>query len=261
MNTKKALLPQTYDELKRVNFYRLASPDWKRKNYIDTQTHKVTNDSSVLWSVPWDYINNDSKRQTLCRHAQDLFQMYALVPPFCVGCFKIVVKPERLSQLFLLRDLMYEMAEEDPTVWCKCGIEQRMYVPGLYGGYFYTDDRETWRKRYDEVRERVTQRIGDISVVMKRYCTEFEKELGDSIETEERQPEDAQRVQDFYFHHLDLEKEGLGYQPALVKLEVYQAWIDWGWKFGSEEDRKEIEDTYNSGKPLYPKPTTYERET
>lgn len=243
---------ESYAQLNRINFYRHMPADWKAKHYINVKTHKITSNDYGNWESVWDYVNNDPKRETYCVHAQNFAKAYNMVPPFCVSCWKVVAKPRKLSELFRLCDLMYAMGKEDEAVWCKCGTEHRSYVPGIYGGYFYTDSKSDGLKRLVKVRS-----IIDMPVVLKRYCTEFERALGDSIDTEERQPEDAKELQDFFFAHLG-QSETIGQQARLIKLEVYQGWIDFGWKFGSPEDRKEIEDTYNDGKPLYPKPRTYE---
>jgi hypothetical protein len=147
------------------------------------------------------------------------------------------------------------MVVDDGGVSCKCGIELRTYVPGLYGGYFYTNSREEGLKRLKQVRELVIMQISPkVPVVLKRYCTEYERDLGDSAKYV--MPEHAKDVEKFYMAHI-AESEAYK-QPKLAKLEVYQGWMDFGWKFGTDEDRKEIEDTYNNGKPLYPKPRTYE---
>lgn len=246
-----------YSEMKMLNFYRRASSEWKRKNYIDTKTHKITIDSSLIWDIPWDMVNNDPVRHKNCRHSQDLFEMYHMVPPFCYDCWKVVVRPRTHAELISLRNLQREMATEDPDVWCKCGIELRTYVPGLYGGYFYTNSKEDGLKRLQQVRKRIKYNttIGDVPVYLKRYCTEFEKELGDSAKYE--MPESAEKLQEFYLSHM-AEIDFPCQQPKLIKLEVYQGWIDFGWKFGTPEDRKEIEEIYNDGKPLYPIPRTYE---
>jgi len=247
-----------YSTLNRMNFYRQTSKEWKQRNYICPETHKIMVNQYSEWNTPWDFVNNDPKRVAWCRAGQDLAEMYQMVPPFCVSCWKVVVKPQKHSELIQLRDIQREMALEDPAVWCKCGIEQRPYVPGLYGGYFYTDSKEDGLNRLEQVRDVLWSKIPDIPICLKRYCTEFEKSLGDSIDTEKRNPKDAQDIQDFYLAHLK-KTQVHPQQPRIIKLEVYQGWIDWGWKFGTDEDRKEIEDTYNDEKPLYPKPRTYER--
>jgi len=244
----------SYSVLNRTNFYRHTSKEWKKRNYISLETQKVTANGFSDWNTPWDFVNNDKKRGMWCRRAQELAEMYNMIPPFCINCWKIVVKPRKHSELILLRNIQREMAENDPDCWCKCGIELRNYVPGLYGGYFYTDSKEMGINRYKQVRENVPEHI---PVILKRYCTEFEMRCGDSIDTEKRQPEDVEELQKFYFAHID-EPLIMQAQPKLIKLEVYQGWIDWGWKFGSEEDRSEIERTYNDGKPLYPQPRKYE---
>lgn len=184
--------------------------------------------------------------------------MYKFVPSMCRNCWKVVVKPRKHSELIKLRNLQREMAEADPKCYCKCGTEHRSYVSGLYGGFFYTDSKEDGLDRLDQVRCLVSCISDAIPVILKRYCTEFEMEIGDSALTEEKLPEDADEIEKFYMAHLD-DTPRNPQQPRLIKLEVYQGWIDYGWKFGSPEDRKEIEETYLDGKPLFKPPRTYER--
>lgn len=248
---------ESYYALNRLNFYRHTTAEWRQRNYVDLKSHKVDYHKHADWETPWDYVNNDPKRK-ICRRLQDFFMMYNFPPSMCRNCWKVVVKPQKHSELIKLRDIQRDMATDDPMVWCKCGTDLRSYVPGIYGGYFYTDSKDAGLDRLDQVRKIVRERIGNVSVILKRYCTEYEIEIKDSIETEDKLPVDHQEIEKFYLYHLS-ESDTQNIQPAIVKLEVYQGWMDFGWKFGTPEDRKEIEDTYNNGKPLHIKPRTYER--
>lgn len=255
---KRPPVPKSYAELNRVNFYRHASMDWKRRNYVSIDTHKVTSDVYSEWETPWDYVWNDPKRKA-CRILQEFFEMYEFPASMCRSCWKVVVKPRKHSELIKLNEIQYDMARKDPMCWCKCGTEHRSYVPGIYGGYFYTDSKEIGLDRLYQVRELVWNHIStEIPVVLKRYCTEYELKIKDSIDTEKKLPEDADLIEKFYFAHME-KNDRKNIQPNLIKLEVYQGWMDFGWKFGTPEDRKEIEDTYNDGKPLHIIPRTYER--
>ena len=249
---------KSYKDLNRLNFYRHAPADWKSRYYVSNETHKIVNNTYSDWETPWDFVNNDPKRSGNCGKCHDLFKMYKFVPSMCRACWKVVVRPRKHSELIKLRNLQREMASKDSDCWCKCGTEHRSYVPGLYGGYFYTDSKEAGFYRLDQVRIRVANEIGDVLVILKRFCTEFEMELGDSANIEAKLPDDAAEIEQFFFAHLDSPQKN-HQQPRLIKLEVYQGWMDFGWKFGSPEDRKEIEDTYNGGNPLYPAPRKYER--
>jgi len=251
------MLELSYSDMSSLNFYRRASPEWKLQHYIDSETSKITTKPTADWESPWDFINNDPKRTNQCRDAQDFFKMYDMVPPFCIDCWKVVVKPQKHSELIALRNLQIEMAAEDPECWCKCGIELRTYVPGLYGGYFYTNSKEAGLKRLDQVRKKVCQCDMDpnVPIILKRYCTEFEIKLGDTAKY--KMPDNAEALEEYYLSTL-AKRTYMKPQPELIKLEVHMGWIDFGWKFGTPEDRKEIEDTYNDGKPLHPKPRTYE---
>ena len=239
-----------------LNFYRKTSLDWKSRNYVDLETQLVTVRPYADWESPWDFVCNDYKRGQNCRHAQDFCEMYNMIPPFCWNCWKVVVKPGKHSELIALLNLMCDMAEADNTVWCKCGIEVRNYVPGLYGGYFYTDSKEMGLRRLEQVRKLVSNDLMiDIPVYLKRACTEFENKLGDSEKW--KLHKDAETLQNHFFSNM-AEINKADQQPRIIKLQVHQWWIDFGWKFGSEEDRKEIEIGYNEGLPIHPQPRKYE---
>ncbi len=238
-----------------LNIYRKASPKWKSENYISIETGLITSITHYDWNIPWHMINMDSERLKYCALCHDLFHMYDIVPPHCLDCWKVVVRPRKHSELIRLRHIMLELKSRDLECWCKCGIEMRPYVRGLYGGYFYNDGKDEGLYRLKQIEEIVwTQISADVPVYLKRYCTEFENKLGDSSKYES--PEWAEGIQKNYFSKCEKPKFHCK-QPQIVLTEVEQGWLEYGWKYGTDEDRKEIEDTYNDGKPLYPIPRTY----
>jgi len=100
----------------------------------------------------------------------------SFIPIACMNCWKIVVRPQNIKQLFILLALQQEM-----NVRSKCGIETRWTVHGLYGGYFYTSSLEEGLERYKQVREKIDEWLGkDVKVLLKRGCTEYELAHGDS---------------------------------------------------------------------------------
>lgn len=245
-----------WKELEILNFYPKASEQFKAGHFVDKDTGLVTSHKTPSWDPPWDYVQNDPQRNVMCSRMHFIFETYNLIPPFCQECWKVVVRPTTLRELFKLRDLQRQMAKEDPQCWCKCGIEVRMYAPGLYGGYFYNNGRAAGEEKYIWVRKAVDEQIGQhVGVVLKRYCTEFEKELGDSAEYEP--PPHCQDIQNFIMTTFE-EGEPIK-QPGIVKMNVYHSWIKFGWKFGTPQDRREIENDWNHGEPLYPLPRKYNK--
>lgn len=99
-----------------------------------------------------------------------LFTLLNHIPSYCRECYKVVVMPRTLVELFDLYELQKEMG-----VPCKCGIEKRLTDTRLYGGYFYCVGMEEGKKRYKEVRTLVNKHLSPkTGVILKRYCTEFE---------------------------------------------------------------------------------------
>lgn len=113
----------------------------------------------------------------LCGRYQDIFaKKIGFIHSRCHECWKVVVKPHTVEELFKLYD--YQQRIDIPA---KCGVEVRKYVPRLYGGYFYNKSLEQGRECHRIVEEGIHKIISkDIEVVLKRGCTEFEMQFGAS---------------------------------------------------------------------------------
>ena len=190
-----------------------------------------------------------------------LFQTMNFKPSFCRdSCWKVVVSPRTLRELHLLRDVQLDMVEADPKCWCKCGIEMRPTNGGVfYGGYFYANSKEDGLERWREVRGMVDSNISKgVPVILKRHCTEMELKLGDP----ERYipPPNATDQEKRYFEMMDTTDFDEHSQPGWALEQVEQNWISYGWKYGTPEDRKQIEEDHNNGQPLYPPSRTYHPE-
>jgi hypothetical protein len=227
----------------------------KGGHWIDIDTHKVTKLKHIEFDSCWDHVNPDPDRHK-CGKLRALFEAKSFIPSFCESCWKVVVTPRTLRELFALRDLMLEMASENPLCFCKCGIETRDWTPGkVYGGYFYNNSKEQGLKRWREVRGLVTDKISSgVNVILKRYCTEFEVMTGDSAKYQ--RPSNADEVEDMFFHIIENESLKIR-QPEWALLDTYAKWILHGWRWGSDRDRRQIEEDHNDGKPLYNIPRTY----
>lgn len=97
------------------------------------------------------------------------------VPSYCQECWKVVVRPRTLKELFKLEEL-----QEKCDMPCKCGIEERISVSGLYGGYFYSRSLEEGLECYGKVKKLMDLNFDGIKVFLKRGCTEYEVGHGDS---------------------------------------------------------------------------------
>jgi len=179
------------------------------------------------------------------------FPCYGIIPSPCHNCYKVVVRPKNLDQLFELYRLQQCM--DRPS---KCGIEGREWVDGLYGGYFYNTGLEEGRECYRAVREEVSKCISpDVSVILKRACTEYElpPPIGfgfgpsDKWVVTPEQERLEERLNESFVQHDYYAIPGKYRRAQLVNI-----WVRWA---ASHGDMTYL--NYTDGKPFYQKPVTY----
>ncbi len=164
------------------------------------------------------------------------------VPIECQSCWKVVVRPTTLQQLYHL--LFIQKALNLPS---KCGIERRDSVCGNYGGYFYNHSIHEGLECLKLVRKNVTDNIKngeDVEVFLKRGCTEFEHRAGDSrfwTFTEEQVAVEALVMQ-----NVDHEVEKT-LQPENIQIDVEQRWIEFAFERGDLTYK-----LFTKGKPIFP---------
>ena len=179
------------------------------------------------------------------------------VPRHCQDCYKVVVKPRTLKQLFEL--LKIQKALNHPA---KCGIEPRESVHGLYGGYFYNKGLQAGTECYHMVcnalfdndllaplLEELDERGKTTRVLLKRACTEYEHACGPSDKWEVT-PE-QKIIEDRLEQYLVIDEMNLR-QPEHVIFNVQRRWIEWAWKNGDPTYAE-----FTGGEPLYPAYVTY----
>lgn len=224
---------------------------------------------SPALDIPWIYVRPDNDKDCGFWH-QVIFDTYNLVPVGCFGCWKVVVRPRSLTELFKL--LIYQ--QDVYKGHCKCGIELRKYVHGNYGGYFYNRSVEEGLECYKTVRKAVDERISpQVAVTLKRGCTEYELKFGDSSKWEQiaetgKYEKEGQVLTtlggqklldriDLISNNVERQKkqevsEGcFSTQPVSVKVAVIRSWIEHAYSIG---DPTALD--YNDG-PFYTPPVTY----
>lgn len=172
---------------------------------------------------------------------------HRFVPIGCQNCFKVVVRPQTLDQLFELEALQKKM-----DLPAKCGVELRDTVFGNYGGYFYNRGLEAgllcWSKIRKEVNECIHQGL-DIPVILKRGCTEMEHSLGRSDEWKmtDEQIEFETRLNQYFVNNISAIR-----QTDELKDDVRQRWIERAYSIG---DKTYL--NYTDGESLHPEYVTY----
>ena len=180
------------------------------------------------------------------------FQQLKHIPSHCRSCWKIVVRPKTLEQLFDLYELQKVMG-----VPCKCGLEIRETVHGNYGGYFYTRSKKAGLERYKQVRALVDEHLGeDVDVLLKRYCTEFEigpGSFGDSSKTEGVTLEEKE-MEEYIEAHMPRVGSN-NPQSKHIVANVLRRWIEHAYTIGDETYK-----IFTGGESLFPPYTTYHKE-
>jgi len=232
--SKRGKMNNLYENLSKINIIRQCMPMMEPNGglYIDTETLKITARRRIPLDTNWVMVKEPIGIDCVLNYSI-LFGLFARVlgmpPSRCQYCWKVSVKPETLEQLFKLEKV--QRGIKDQVYGCKFGIDTREYVLAKYGGYFYCRGKEEGLKTLELVRKEVKEHIGDIPVLLKRACTEMEKEFGDSI--------------NWQLTDLHLEKEALikdnfdlssfePIQPDMVKVELVQRFIEFAAKIGDK---------------------------
>jgi hypothetical protein len=218
----------------------------KQGYYLRDVDGKVTAELHQTWNTPWHHVNDDGKSDCYLWHSI-IFDVCGFIPTGCLSCFKVVVRPKTLKQLFALLDLQLTMGRP-----CKCGIEVRETVRGLYGGYFYNRSLESGLQCYQDVKNAMSEDsilspLAD-SIILKRGCTEFEMACGRSDEWEITQ--DNYNVE-LKLNELIIKKAALP-QPEWVLNHIHANWIKWAWRNGDS-----TVDEFTGGIPLFKPVVTY----
>ena len=205
-----------------------------------------------FWNPPWVYIKHAPWQQCHLWHKIffNIIHKQTKVPIGCLSCWKVVVKPQTVVQLFALHKLQVNL-----NLWSKCGTEiDRQNTHDKYGGFFYNFGFEPGRECYKVVRQAVSNWPGlgpDIPVILKRGCTEFEQHCGPSNKWEETITQEQVELEDLMTQYIrgDI---GLFSQGENEIASVQQNWIQDAARVG---DMTYLELT--GGTPRFPKLVTY----
>jgi hypothetical protein len=211
----------------------------------------VPRSAAMGHDVPWVYVLSDHRARCDIYHTV-FFSLLEHVHSYCRNCYKVVVRPRNLVELFDLYELQKAMA-----VPAKCGIEVRDTVHGLYGGYFYTRGIEEGRARYEQVRAAVNERLAPkTTVLLKRYCTEFE--IGPGAKGPSDKTPDCTREEIEWELMIEALFPRVGFassQPDWVVAHVMREWIHHAYRNGDQSYKE-----FTGGDPLFPGYVTYHQQ-
>jgi hypothetical protein len=191
-------------------------------------------------NTPWVHVKHLQTKHCGLDH-NILFNMFGIIPPRCQECWKVTVTPNSFDELLKLEEVERELGHPS-----KCGMELRDYTPKFYGGYFYNNSFDEGRDCYKMVRDAVHEKISpDVSVILKRGCTEFEMIKGPSNYWH------TTRDEEIFCEELDalvdVGRGGVNDQSPLITTAVRLRWALWAHMNGDMSYRK-----HNNDLPLFP---------
>ena len=99
-----------------------------------------------------------------------MWQKFGIIPMHCHSCWKVVIKPQNVAELFKVYNLLKAL-----QVHGKAGVDPRQYSPGFYSAFVYNRGMGSAREMWGVIRKAVSEHIRpDLDVILKRGCTEFE---------------------------------------------------------------------------------------
>ena len=218
---------------------------------VSSKENKVLIRTVTSYDTPWVHVKLDQGRE--CHmNLSILFKYFGIIPKQCRQCWKVVVRPRTLVELFKLLELEIELSDKYGYA-CKCGIETRDYTHGLYGGYFYNLTLEDGKVCYDIVRKAVDEIISpDVKVILKRGCTEIELQFGDSAKWEELDIKNFDEIEDYAQEKVVVKVADADRLPRIVDLHTQRNWVDFAYEHGDQTYKQ-----FTGGKPLYNEATKY----
>ena len=231
-----------YDNLRKLDVISKALPLLNSgSHYIRADGKIATTIDRMAYDVPWAYVHHSPWRICSLWHSV-YFPYFKIIPSKCQQCWKVVARPQTVVELFELYE--YQLGYQGGG--CKCGIEERQTVDGNYGGYFYNDSMEQGAACL----EKVQKDLPHIPFILKRACTEFEQEWGDSTQWEVSQDQkDLEALLDSVFVQDEMKMA----QTPHMRAYVIRKWIHKAVMVGDK--------TYlrlTGGVPLVPKLIKYD---
>lgn len=200
------------------------------------------------WDTPWVHVKHDWLGRCDLYHSV-LFDILDVIPSYCMECYKVVVRPRNLIELFDLYELQKEM--DRPS---KCGIERRDTTTSNYGGYFYNRGEEKGLECYKAVRREVNKHLSKSTpVLLKRACTEFEMKYPNSDEWEEMSDEEKE-VESYILSCIAVPQYH-NMQQDFVVASVMRKWIHHAYRQGDETYKE-----FTDGERLFQDYVTYHKE-
>ena len=109
-----------------------------------------------------------------CVRQAELFARHKVIGKYCFDCFKVLIKPRTVMELFKLL-MLFERIELPQNNTRKLLVEEREEISGTYKGLVYCRGLEEGNEVLKIVQQEVAEHISPkVNVALKRGCSEFE---------------------------------------------------------------------------------------
>jgi hypothetical protein len=217
-----------YEKMKNMDIVDPVAMDVKNGT-VELTDEKIVVTEKLVEDMAWIHQRLAEDRECT-RHSTIYSKLYGFIPQNCYHCFKIVVRPKTLSDLFKVREIQRKL--DRPS---KCGIEERKHVHALYGAYWYcpiSEGLEGARKLYEIVKTEVEVALGpETGVILKRGCTEMELSQGPSDRWHYTQ---AHALMEMKLDQVYEIRRREKIQPGYIEPRIISSWIEWAHRHGDE---------------------------
>jgi len=108
-----------------------------------------------------------------CTRHLSIFDKFNVIPKYCFDCYKILVEPRTVMELFKLMIVFDKIKLKDDNTR-KCTIEGREGISGTYKGFVYCRSIKEGEDICKKIQEVISDEISDkIQVNLKRGCSEY----------------------------------------------------------------------------------------
>lgn len=174
------------------------------------------------FATPWCHAKHSAgKHCSLDSHL--IFNMYGVIHPRCMSCWKTVVSPKNFDELMTWWKIQNHGEIDFAS---KCGIELRDYTPKFYGAYHYASSLEEGREQYAKCKELAEKHLSKETadgVLLKRACTEFELIRGPSNTW--HVDEEGARIIDLVDKYVNFPMQNKGQDKEIGHPHVQMRWL------------------------------------
>lgn len=108
-----------------------------------------------------------------CKRHKTVFNRFGVIPEYCFGCYKVLITPRTVMELFKLL-MVFERIDLPDDCTRKCMVEGRAKCAGTYKGYVYCRGIEEGKEMLGILEKMVATDISaNVWLSLERGCSEF----------------------------------------------------------------------------------------